>query len=471
VPVLAAVIAVLIGLGGLAVVTGVLDDDDALPHPEQWDARVAPLAEFVEDARGLEFDHPVFVDFLTPEEYTDEATTSEDELEDEDRQDLADLAAELRALGLASGPLDLFAALNTVSDSGTLAFYSPDDARVRVRGTELTPGVRVTLVHELTHALQDQHFDLRKLVNDDLESGESAAHRALSEGDAIRIEDRYIEDELDEQERAAYDAEDDASNDEGQAAVEGVPSFLIAGFGVPYALGRPFVTMLDGRGGNDAVDDAFRDPPSTEEHLFDPASYLAKEEAADPDLGLGDEVALDEDDEGVFAPSDWYLLLGDRIDPKQALQAALGWAGSAYAGYDRDGRHCIRAVFQGEDSGEEAEMRTALTAWQAELPDALQPLVEIVGDGGHPGVEACDPGEDADVLGHDRSDELLVLPAVHAFLEADGASVLDPAQTRCYAGRVIDAFSSEELLDPGGALFADQRFQETAFDAIQACRS
>ena len=36
----------------------------------------------------------------------------------------------------------------------------------RVRGTELTPAVESTLVHELTHALQDQNFDLGKRFED-----------------------------------------------------------------------------------------------------------------------------------------------------------------------------------------------------------------------------------------------------------------------------------------------------------------
>jgi hypothetical protein len=461
-------IVVLIGLG-VGTIFLLAEDVETLPHPEQWDARVAPLAEFVEDARGLEFDHPVFVDFLTPAEYTEEVTTDEGDLEDEDRADLDAFAAELRALGLASGPIDLFTALNTVSDSGTLAFYDPDDGRVRVRGTELTPGVRVTLVHELTHALQDQHFDLRKLVSDDLEDGQATAHRALSEGDAIRIEDRYVDEELSADERATYDEEDQASDKEGRAAVEDVPTFLVAGFGVPYALGQPFVTMLDGRGGNRAVNDAFRDPPSTEEHLFDPASYLAKEGAKDLDLGLDEGVEIEDD--GVFAPSDWFLLLGDRIDAKQALQAALGWNGSAYGGYERDRRHCIRAVFAGDHADDEDEMRTALTAWHGELQDVLQPFVQLLDVDGHPALDACDPGEDASVLGGDRSDDLLVLPAVHAYLEADGATVLDPAETRCYAGRVIDAYGSTELLDPNGAVFTDATFEDTARDAVLACRA
>ena len=48
--------------------------------------------------------------------------------------------------------------------SDTLAFYDPRTQDVYVRGTDTTaPATRVTLAHELTHALQDQHFDLRAL--------------------------------------------------------------------------------------------------------------------------------------------------------------------------------------------------------------------------------------------------------------------------------------------------------------------
>ena len=40
------------------------------PHiPSAWDARVAPIADFVEKERGLDFDHPVDVEFLSPADY------------------------------------------------------------------------------------------------------------------------------------------------------------------------------------------------------------------------------------------------------------------------------------------------------------------------------------------------------------------------------------------------------------------
>ena len=55
-----------------------------------------------------------------------------------------------------------------------------------MRGTDLSDDVdvRITLVHELTHALQDQHFDLTKLDEQVETSGQDFALTALVEGDA-----------------------------------------------------------------------------------------------------------------------------------------------------------------------------------------------------------------------------------------------------------------------------------------------
>jgi hypothetical protein len=460
-------IAGVLGVGAVSLATGAFDDEGG-SHPAGWDPRVLPLVRFVERERGLDFDHPVYVDFLSAEEYSTQSTSGESELSKDDRASLDRLAGELRAFGLASGKLDLLAAYNQVTDSGTLAFYDPADRRVRVRGADLTVGVEVTLVHELTHALQDQHFDLAKLLDDADDDGASVARRGLAEGDALRVEDAYISDQLSDDEEAAYDEEYAGELESSEAGTDGVPSFLLAGFGVPYALGQPFATMLYDQGGNRAVDAAFRKPPTTEEHLFDPVSYLAHEKAEPTANGLAKRIETTED--GTFGSPSWYLLLADRIDPKTALSATLGWAGDTYATYERDGRTCVRAVFQGDGARDDEEMRDALGLWAADLPAGLETHVELLDVKGHPAIDACDPGDDVDVLGADRADETLVVPAVHAYLEADAATVLDPAETRCYAATVIAQVSYDQLLDPDGAVFQDEAFQQLAEDAVERCQ-
>lgn len=419
---------------------------------------------FVEQERGLRFKHPVFVDFLTPAEYTEETTSAPDETDHEERAGLDRFAGELRALGVASGELDLVAAYNAVSDSGTLAFYRPIDQRVRVRGTEMTVGLQVTLVHELTHALQDQHFDIERLYDDELDSSASTAYRALIEGDALRVEQAYSSDELSDADQTAYEREYAGQVEQSVEATGDVPPFITAGFSVPYLLGQPFVVMLANQGGNDEVNRAFRSPPHTEEHLFDPASYLAGEEAEDVGLDLPDDVEVFDD--GPFGSPSWYLVLAERIDPKVAFAAALGWAGDAYATFERDDRSCIRAVFAGDTERDEREMGAALAAWVAAMPGGLAEAVDV---DGRPGLESCDPGESTDMALSGRTDDALFLPSLWGHLVADATRATGPDEARCYAQRVIDGIDYDQIVDPEGAVFDTEGFQLLVDASFAAC--
>ncbi|MET0902422.1 MAG: hypothetical protein ABWZ52_04210 [Acidimicrobiales bacterium] len=449
------------GIVGVVVVSG----DDGPSHPEEWDPRIVDLAAFVEDERDLEFDHPVFVDFLTPEQYTAE-TTGEDTGADEadERAEYDDYAGQLRALGVASGELDLYEAFNQVVDSGTLAFYDPTDERIRVRGTEMTVGLEVTLVHELTHALQDQHFDLDRLNDPDLDGSASTAFRALGEGDALRVESAYIEEELSEEEQAEHDEEYASELADSEGATSDVPEFIEAIFGAPYALGQPFVTMLINQGGNAEVDDAFDEPPDTEEHVFDPASYLADEAGDTVELDLPDEVEVLED--GPFGATSWYLILAERIDPMVAFEAALGWNGDAYAAYEEDGVVCVQAVFAGDTEEDEEEMAAALDDWASAMVGGEADVTDV---DGHPGIKTCDPGESADLELTGRSATSLLVPNLWGYLVADAATALDAEQSRCYARTVIDELTYEQITNPESTAFDGEAFQQTLTDALGAC--
>jgi len=455
----------LLVVGVVAVVAQRINGgDDGPPHPEEWDPRVADLADFVEAERGLEFEHPVFVDFLTSGEYTDQTIEDEAATPDEQHAELDRFAGELRALGVASGELDLFTAFNQVADGGTLAFYDPIDERVRVRGTTMTVSLEVTIVHELTHALQDQHFDLERISSSQLDNGAATAFRGLAEGDALRVEEAYQDDVLTAAERDTYDAEYADELADSEKATADVPAFVSATFGAPYALGQPFVTMLLNSDGNDAVDRAFVEPPSTEEHLLDPASFLLEEGSEVPDLGFApDEELLDE---GPFGATSWYLFLAERIDPKVAFDAALGWNGDSFAATERNGTTCVRVAFTGDRGTDEDEMAAALAQWVEAMPGEEAVVDEV---DGHPVLESCDPGEDRDLELTGRSETSLYLPSLWGYLEADASSALDPEEARCYAKTVVDGLTFEEVTDPEGEAFAGKDFQDALADAYRAC--
>lgn len=451
-----------VAVAAIGSATGAFDTGPA--HPDAWDPRVAELADFVEDERGLDFEQPVQVDFLSAREYSEATTTGAAGLADDELLELDRYAAELRAFGLATGELDLVEALNAVSDGGTLAFYDPDDERIRVRGTELTPGLRVTLVHELTHALQDQHFDLGRLYDDDLESSERTAFLGLVEGDALRVETGYTSRGLSATERQEYEQEYQGELERSREATSDVPPFVAASFAVPYALGQPLAVMLANQGGNAAVDRAFDDPPSTEEHLFDPASYLDDEPGYSLDLNVRD---LEVIDEGPFGAPSWYLLLAERIDPMVSFEATLGWTGDQYATYERDGRSCVRAAFAGETAQDEVEMAAALEEWAGAMPAGSARFLQL---DGQPALESCDPGEaveDPNLSG--RSEDALRVPSLWGYLVADAASGLDADEARCYASEVIGTLTYEEITDPEGSAFAEEGFQESMRDAFSTC--
>jgi hypothetical protein len=101
------------------------------------------------------------------------------ELSDESRADVERTERVLRAVGLLGGSTDLGSAVTKAQRSGTLALYSFDRKEVLVRGTTLDTARRVTIAHELTHALQDQHFDLGNIVRRSIasQSGDAASMR------------------------------------------------------------------------------------------------------------------------------------------------------------------------------------------------------------------------------------------------------------------------------------------------------
>jgi hypothetical protein len=375
-------------------------------YPEAWDSRVLDIVRFDERNRGLDFKHPVEVDFLTSEQYSERTRTEVDVLSEEQKQALANAEGELRAFGLVAGDTSLLDASNDLQDSGTLAFYDTETKRITVRGTELTVDVRVTLAHELVHALQDQHFDINKTNDAFLTTGEGEAFRALVEGDAVRIENMYV-DQLSEAERSEYDETRDQSFADVKTDLAHVPSALQAFQAAPYELGPVLLALLESKGGNAAIDEAFRDPPSTQAQLLDPRAYFDHRDALAVEEPTRPADVSDTTDTGDLGALTWYLLLAQRIDPFEALSATDGWGGDAYIAYEQSDRTCVRAVFRGIDDRATDLMRAALDRWSAAGPTGSSSVIAS-GDGVE--VTSCDPGADASVNDSDRALQAFLIP-------------------------------------------------------------
>jgi hypothetical protein len=328
--------------------------------PDALQAVLPELEAFVARTRGLPFKSLPKVELLGDDRF--EALLQEgDDTDSPEQQALHDEAfvGLLRALGLVEGNVDLDAVANeAVSD--VVGFYDSQAKVLYARGVKPTAYVKDVLVHELTHALDDQHFGLDRDMDDEA----SAAFEALVEGSATVVEERWY-DSRPEAERDAIDRVDGVGAPPEDDSSADVFTRL---FEFPYAAGTRFVqALLDARGPA-GVDAAFVQPPVDTEQIIHPDRFLAGEGArpvAEP-AAEGRVV-----DHGVLGELGLLLVLDTAIDHPSALRAAAGWGGDRYVTWAGPrGATCVRWDIVMDTARDTAEILAGLRAWAGTRPSA-----------------------------------------------------------------------------------------------------
>jgi len=426
-------------VGGYLLIRG----SEGNNYPDAWDTRIAPFAEIVEDERGLEFDHPIYVDFLSVKEFQKQVSSDEEDLTAEERKEIEQSTGMMRAVGLLEGKVDLFKSSNKLAKVGTLGYYSYEDERIRIRGERLTPAVQSTLVHELTHALQDQHFDLgarfKALEND--EGAASSSYRAVVEGDARRIESAWAK-SLRKKGRAALERSEAAQARRYKSQSSDIPEILQTFIGAPYLFGEATLALAVAEDGDEAVNRLFAKPPTTDEHLLNPWTLEDRElqlTVPKPELADGEKKF----DSGTFGATTWLFMLAERVPPTKALDAVDGWGGDSYVGFERDGVTCVRTNYQGDTKRDLTEMEDALRSWISEQPKGK---AEVQLDGSTLVFESCDPGTGSSV-GRHASQDVMGLAISRTYLST---ALVDAGEefARCASNRLVHTFTVKQLNDP-----------------------
>ena len=438
----------------------------SVKHPSAWDPRLTELVDFVEKDRDLEFQHPVQVDFLTPEQYKDSAAAEAQKITDKDRREMEQTVALLRAFGLIEGDVDLLDRLSQLTEEGTLAYYDPVTERVTVRGTELTLGVKGTLVHELTHALQDQHFNIKSLSDDDqtMKEAEAASFlRNLVEGDAVRVQKHWVE-SLDKDDQGTYAEQSAASSND--ADLEGIPEVIIASVGTAYSFGEALVGAIAANGGNTSVDAAFRSPPTSDEQVFDAFRYLAKDQpqtVAPPALKAGEKTIADSEPQ-TFGAFMLFVTLAQRHDPVAAMHAVDGWGGDQMVIFERGGRQCARVHLAADTVADRDEMQSGLQKWVDGMPPGVASLARA---GELIELSSCDPGATHKPTGGSMQEALgIPLARVSMAVAVMDMWDVDADQARCYSGKVVQEFAIEQFNAPNPTPADVQKFGELAASCI-----
>lgn len=192
---------------------------------------------------------------------------------------------------------------------------------------------RVILAHELTHALEDQHFSLARLPleaknNDDRE----LAATALVEGDATLVMNQFMVGEMSA--AVLRDALSSALTTDVRK-LAAAPRFLRETLLFPYLRGQEFCQALYAAGGWPELAEAFHHPPTSTAEILHPALFLATRRAEPATIDFQDTSVLGQTPiaDNVLGEFGLRQLFARWLPGDSNTEAASRWRGDRYLVY------------------------------------------------------------------------------------------------------------------------------------------
>jgi hypothetical protein len=260
---------------------------------------------------------------------------------------------------------DLYGLYIDLYSEQVAGFYDGDTLEMVVPASPdgFTPLQRITVLHELVHALTDQHFDFNEEFDTLIDEGngdDTSAYLALIEGDAQRASFVYMEG-LSPLE--AVQAATEAFRIESPV-FDSIPTWMRNDLLFPYQQGLDFTDALIGSGGLAAVDSAYSDRPTTTEQILDFTKYEIGEGPRELPALTTLPSGWETHDEGSYGESfgEWGLrqVLGESLSPGLATQTAAGWGNDNYAVYTRGEDVAVVMHYIGDSERDAEELADGL---------------------------------------------------------------------------------------------------------------
>jgi hypothetical protein len=252
-----------------------------------------------------------------------------------------DLRAEeltLKMLGLIPSDFDLRQNTVDLLTEQAAAFYDYNKKKLFVlEGSSGGIEERTALVHELAHALADQHFHLGKYIQEGARSDDgSTARLAVMEGQATWLMAAY----LSKQDGGPPEVPDrmlDLMAESIQSSAREYPVFSKAPLYIreslvfPYSGGMLFQNAVFRKLGRDSFSEVFTNPPLSTQQIMHPDLYLAHRAPANPAAPrVPDRHAFRTLAEGNLGEFDYRVLLSQYSTEEQGKALATHLAGSSY---------------------------------------------------------------------------------------------------------------------------------------------
>lgn len=265
-------------------------------------------------------------------------------------------------LGLISPETDLLLLYSELYGEQVAGYYDGDDKELVIpSGDRLSPLQRATLIHELTHALTDQHFGMsaayEALVDED-RFDEATAYLSVIEGDATLTEILYIQTlpTSEQQELISESLESDTS------VFDRTPGFIRDSLIFPYQEGFTFTQRLFELGGFSEVEKAYVKPPVSSEQIIEPRDFGRDQpiDVAAPIQTLdGYELIYD----SVWGELGFDTMFDQILGIDASRIAANGWGGDRYSFFFDGTESALVLNYRGDSEVDAEEMEAALIAF------------------------------------------------------------------------------------------------------------
>ena len=239
----------------------------------------------------------------------------------------------------------------------------------------------MTLVHEITHALQDQHYDLGRFFEPLHGYSEPlVAIQALVEGDAtlammLGAVPEGVSEELVLQGFQSQLSQSQAVDLAASAQEMGVPTFLMQQLYYPYLVGVSFCLELYRAGGWERVDLAYGGLPISSEQVLHPEKFLGEEKDDPVEVSFAlpkrlEKAGWSTEYTDIFGEHGTQNLMRQFRGSDLADPAAAGWGGDRVSLLHREGptgsQDAVLWVSEWDTPGEAAE---AHALWMAVSTD------------------------------------------------------------------------------------------------------
>jgi hypothetical protein len=346
-------------LVALALLAGACGDDAAPPttgptttlSPGGLADEVASLVTEAERVRGLQFFDEPIITIVSQEELAERIREQIEE--DLDPDDVAVYERLYQLLGLIED-LNLLQAYQDLYAEQVGGYYDNETGEMVISGgSSLSPLSKTIVVHELVHALTDEHFDFGTLSEElrDTDQFEDAyALQALVEGDATYFQLVYLQGlPISDQQDAIIE-----SLSVDSTVLESLPDWFGEDLTFPYDEGFAFVTSLVEELGTTGVNQAYERPPTTTEQILHSEKYFVQEPARDVTLPAAEVAGYEQYEEGILGEWNQMLFLLDGVGRGDAVVASTGWGGDQYRIY-WNGTDLVFAYLYEGDTPRDAE--------------------------------------------------------------------------------------------------------------------